>query len=203
LKAVSLILAAPITPNVEFLVDNAEDDWIGQKHDYIHIRMLAGAIKGWPGLLEKAYNHLNPGGWLECAEYERRYNNTLNNAPDIQNWQNGLHEAADKFGRTMDVAAKLEKWLKEVGLEDVVEEKTIVPVNPWPKDKGMKTIGAYRLLNFLDAASSYGQAYFTRVLGWSPEEYAVLNAKIRTQLKDRSTQLYAELLLPLRIRSFL
>ncbi|KAE9369972.1 TAM domain methyltransferase [Stipitochalara longipes BDJ] len=185
-----------VTPNVEFLVDDAEDEWIGQKYDYIHIRMLAGAIKDWPGLLRKAYNHLNPGGWLECAEFEvwiKSYNNTLHNAPDIQKWQDGLHEAADKFGRTMDVAPNLDKWLKETGLEDVVEEKTIVPGSPWAKDKELKTIGAYQLLNMLDAASSYGQAHFTRVLGWSPEEYAVLNAKVRTQLKDRSVQHYAEL----------
>ena len=158
--------------------------------------MLAGAIKDWPALLKKAYNHLNPGGWLECAEFEvwiKSYNNTLHNAPDIQKWQDGLHEAADKFGRTMDVAPRLEGWLKETGLEDVVEERTVVPGSPWAKDKEMKTIGAYQLLNMLDAASSYGQAHFTRVLGWSPDEYAVLNAKVRTQLKDRSVQHYAEL----------
>jgi hypothetical protein len=158
--------------------------------------MLAGAIKDWHGLLDKAYNHLNPGGYLECAEFEvwiRSYNDTIHNAPDIDTWQIGLQEAANKFGRTMEVAVNLEKWIKEAGFEDVVEEKTIVPSNPWPKDKEMKTIGAYQLLNMLEAASSYGQAHFTRVLGWSPEEYAVLNAKVKGQLKDRSLQLYSDL----------
>ena len=158
--------------------------------------MLAGAIKDWQGLLQKAYNHLNPGGYLECAEFEvwiRSYNDTIHNAPDIDIWQIGLQDAANKFGRTMEVAVNLEKWIKEVGFEDVVEEKTVVPSSPWPKDKELKTIGAYQLLNMLDAASSYGQAHFTRVLGWSPEEYAVLNAKVRAQLKDRSLQLYSDL----------
>lgn len=68
------------------LVDDAEDEWIGQKYDYIHIRMLAGAIKNWHGLLQKAYIHLNPGGYHECAEFEvwiRSYNDTIHNAPDI------------------------------------------------------------------------------------------------------------------------
>lgn len=156
--------------------------------------MLAGAIKDWKSLLRKAYNHLNPGGWIECAEFEvliRSYNDTIHNAPDIEKWQTGLHEAAEKFGRTMDVAAHLEEWLKETGLEEVVEEKTVVPGNPWPKDKDMKTMGAYQMMNMVDAASSYGQAHFTRVLGWLPEEYAVLNAKVRTQLKDRNLQLYS------------
>jgi hypothetical protein len=158
--------------------------------------MLAGAIKDWKALLQKAYNHLNPGGWLECAEFEvwiKSYNDTLKNAPDIQTWQNGLHEAADKFGRTMAVAENLDEWLKETGLQGVVEERSTVPGNPWPKDKDLKTMGAYQMVNMLDAASSYGQAHFTRVLGWSAEEYAVLNAKVRTQLKDRSLQLYSVL----------
>lgn len=185
-----------VVPNVEFLVDDAEDEWIGHKYDYIHIRMLAGAIKDFPGLLEKAYNHLNPGGYLECAEYKiwiRSYNDTIHNAPDIETWQVRLKDAAEKFGKTMEIAVHLEEWLKDVGFEDVVEEKTVVPSNPWPKDKEMKTIGAYQLLNMLDTASSYGQAHFTRVLGWSPAEYAVLNAKVRTQLQDRGLQLYSDL----------
>ena len=158
--------------------------------------MLAGAIKDWHGLLQKAYNHLSPGGYLECAEFEvwiRSYNDTIHNAPDINTWQIGLQEAANKFGRTMEVAVNLDKWVKEAGFADVVEEKTVVPSSAWPKEKEMKMVGAYQLLNMLDAASSYGQAHFTRVLGWSPQEYAVLNAKVRTQLKDRNLQLYSNL----------
>jgi hypothetical protein len=93
----------------------------------------------------------------------------------------------------MRVAEHLKEWVKEAGFEDVIEEKLVVPSSPWPKDKEMKTIGSYQVLNMLDSASIYGQAHFTRVLGWSPEEYAVLNAKVRTQLKDRGLQLFSNL----------
>jgi hypothetical protein len=37
----------------------------------------------------------------------------------------GLKEAAEKFGRTMEIAVDLMEWLKEAGLEDAVEEKTV------------------------------------------------------------------------------
>ena len=57
----------------------------------------------------------------------------------------------------------------------------------------MKALGAYQPLNILDADSSYGQVHFTRVLGWSANEYEVLNVKLRTQLKDRSLQLYPDM----------
>jgi hypothetical protein len=160
------------------------------------MRLLGGAIKDFPSLLRKAYNHLNPGGFIECAEFEvwiRSYNDTMHNAPDIQTWKVWLNEAADRFGRTMRVAERLEEWVKDAGFEDVIEEKVVVPSNPWPKDKEMKTIGSYQVLNMLDAASSYGQAHFTRVLDRTPEEYAVLSAKVRTQLKDRGLQLFSNL----------
>ena len=185
-----------VAPNVEFLVDDAEDVWLGNAYDFIHIRMLSGAIKDWPGLLARAFNHLNPGGWIELTEFEvwvHSYNNNLHRAPDIQTWQEGLREAAAMIGRQFDVAVNLEDWACHANFTDVTQHKMIVPAAPWAKNKEMKTLGAYQLLNMLDAASSYGQAHFTRVLGWSADEYAVLSAKVRTQLKDRTLQLYSDL----------
>jgi hypothetical protein len=183
-------------PNVEFLVEDAEDEWLGAPYDYIHMCMLAGSIKDWPGLLAKAFNHLTPGGWIEIVEFEVQlysHNDRIDQAPDILTWQKGLNKAANQIGRSMDVVVHLKNWVQAASFTDVVEEKKIVPVGPWPKDKDMKILGAYHLLNMLDAASSYGQAHFTRVLGWSAEEYAVLNAKVRSQMKDRNLQLYSNL----------
>lgn len=79
-------------------------------------------------------------------------------------------------------------WLR--GCE---EDKISVPTGPWPKNIEMKNLGTYMLLNMLDAASSYGQAHFTRVLGWTAQEYEILSGLVRTQLKDRKTQLYSDL----------
>lgn len=42
----------------------------------------------------------------------------------------------------------------------------------------------------LDSTSSYGSAHFTRVLGWSIDEYTVLSAKVRRELKNPNLQLY-------------
>jgi Methyltransferase domain len=196
MKVSVLLKLVRVAPNVEFLVDDAEDVWLGKTYDYVHIRMLSGAIKDWPGLLAKAFNHLNPGGWIELTEFEvwlHSYNNNLHHAPDIQTWQEGLREAAAMIGRRFDVAVNLEDWVRQANFTDITQHKIIIPAAPWPKNKEMKTLGAYQLLNMLDAASSYGQAHFTRVLGWSADEYAVLSAKVRNQLKDRTLQLYSDL----------
>jgi len=36
----------------------------------------------------------------------------------------------------------------------------------------------------LDATVAYGMAHFTRVLGWTPEEYQVLAAGVRNEFRD-------------------
>ncbi len=65
----------------------------------------------------------------------------------------------------------------------------------WPKDKTQKEVGAYQLQNMLDETTSYGMAHFTRVLGWSVEEYQVLVAGVRNQLRNNKLRLYAKFLL--------
>jgi len=68
-----------------------------------------------------------------------------------------------------------------------------VPNSPWPKDRRWKEIGLYQQHNMLDAASSYGQAHFTRVLGWTPEEFQVLSAGVRKELKNLKYHLRSNL----------
>ena len=104
-----------MAPNVEFIVEDAEDAWIGNHYDFIHIRTLVGAIKDWPGLLTNIFNHLNLGGWVEICDFEYVFKSQIDRmdlAPDIVSWTDGLDEAATKFGRRMDVAVHLKEWVK-------------------------------------------------------------------------------------------
>ncbi len=44
-------------PNLEFFVDDVEDEW-GYEHqpfDFIHARFKAGSIRDWPGLMRQAF----------------------------------------------------------------------------------------------------------------------------------------------------
>lgn len=42
----------------------------------------------------------------------------------------------------------------------------------------------------LDASSSYGSAHFTRVLGWHIDEFTVLSAGVKNEMKNTGLQLY-------------
>lgn len=58
-------------PNVQFEIDDAEQDWqYYTKFDYIHIRSMGGSISDWPRLMRQAYDNLHPGGWIEVVDFE-------------------------------------------------------------------------------------------------------------------------------------
>ncbi|KAG4026103.1 hypothetical protein MFRU_045g00480 [Monilinia fructicola] len=177
-----------IPPNLEFEVDDVEDTWrYSQKFDFIHIRSLGGSIASWPHLLDQAFNNLNEGGYIELVDFEYHgYSDdgTGDLAPSFQKWQAGLDEASKLFGRELNVAMKFKDWLNEAGFEAVVERHWRLPMAPWARDRRNKEIGLYMQQNMLDATVAYGMAHFTRILGWSPEEYQVLAAGVRNEFKD-------------------
>lgn len=183
-----------VPPNLEFVVDDVEDDWTGQPFDYIHIRMLAGAIKDWSRLLSQAFEYLNPGGWIEMTEFEinvHSNNDSPEQSPNIKFWCRSLAEAAKTIGRGFDVAFNAKAWMERAGFTNVVQEVQKIPSTPWPKNRRLKEIGLYQQQNMLDASVSYGQAHFTRVLDWTAEEYAVLSAQVRNELRDPKAHLFS------------
>lgn len=46
-----------VPPNVRFMVDDVEAEWVHPPEtlDYIHIRHMTSSIRDWPKLLEQAY----------------------------------------------------------------------------------------------------------------------------------------------------
>jgi hypothetical protein len=51
-----------VAPNLQFLIDDIEDDWGYEEDpfDYVHGRFLAGAILDWPKLVQQAYKYYYP-----------------------------------------------------------------------------------------------------------------------------------------------
>ena len=90
------------------------------------MRSLGGSIKDWPSLLTQAHHHLTPNGWIELVEFEVliRIQNEQDTEfpPMIKKWQEGLHEAGERIGRSFEVATKAKEWLQEIGFVDVTEE---------------------------------------------------------------------------------
>jgi SAM-dependent methyltransferase len=174
-------------PNVRFLVDDVELDWAEpQPYDLIHCRYMAGSIKDWPRLIRQMYENLKPGGWLELQESANTmYSQDGSLAKDnpMVRMMEGLMEACQKIGRTLDPAPSMEQWVKDAGFVNVKVETFKLPVGSWPKDPRLKEIGTLMGVNFTEGVEAFTAALFADVLGWSKEEITVLNAGVRNAVK--------------------
>ncbi|KAL2141317.1 hypothetical protein VTI28DRAFT_2551 [Corynascus sepedonium] len=174
-------------PNVRFIIDDVELDWAEpQPYDLVHCRYMAGAIKDWPRLIQQMYANLKPGGWIELQESANTLysqDGTLATDNPMVKMMEGLMEACDKIGRTMDPAPNFEKWVKEAGFVNVKVQTFKLPIGSWPKDPRLKEIGTLLGVNFTEGVEAFTAALFADVLGWKKDEITVLNAGVRSAVK--------------------
>jgi cyclopropane fatty-acyl-phospholipid synthase-like methyltransferase len=58
-----------IPPNLTFEVDDLEEQWtFPEPFDFIFARMMVGSFANFPRFFEQSFEHLTPGGWLECMD---------------------------------------------------------------------------------------------------------------------------------------
>ncbi|KAH8689643.1 S-adenosyl-L-methionine-dependent methyltransferase [Talaromyces proteolyticus] len=178
-----------VPPNVKFIIDDIELDWNeSQPYDYIHCRYMAGSIKDWPRLIRQCYENLKPGGWLELQESANTlYSEDNSLKPDnaMVTMMNGLMEACEKIGRTMDPAPSMKEWVQDAGFEKVKQEIFKLPIGSWPKDPRLKEIGTLLGVNFVEGVEAFTAAPFKDILGWSEEEVQILNANVRSAIRRR------------------
>ncbi|KAK1625221.1 S-adenosyl-L-methionine-dependent methyltransferase [Colletotrichum phormii] len=178
-----------VPPNVKFIIDDVELDWAEpEQYDYIHCRYMAGSIKDWPRLVNQIYENLKPGGWVEFQESANTlYSEDGSLKPDnaMVQMMDGLMEACEKIGRTMDPAPSFKRWTEQAGFQKVGEQRFKLPIGSWPKDARLKEVGTLMGVNFLEGVEAFTAALFKDVLGWSPEEVTVLNAGVRAAVWKR------------------
>ncbi|KAJ0299712.1 hypothetical protein COL5a_005073 [Colletotrichum fioriniae] len=178
-----------VPPNVKFIIDDVELDWAEpEQYDYIHCRYMAGSIKDWPRLVNQIYKNLKPGGWVEFQESANTlYSEDGSLKPDnaMVQMMDGLMEACEKIGRTMDPAPSFKRWTEEAGFQKVGEQRFKLPIGSWPRDARLKEVGTLMGVNFLEGVEAFTAALFKDVLGWSLEEVTVLNAGVRAAVRKR------------------
>lgn len=191
----SPIQSAWVPPNVKFEIDDCTDDWTFplEHFDFIHIRTLGGSIKDWPALLRRCYQHLKPGGKLEIAEGRTNFwcnDNTFPPDCAVKQWLDDFHRYCAMAGIEFDVIPKVPAWMESTGFIGVQTLDCPVPVGTWPKDPALKRIGAvFRNHQYL-AFEAYAVALFTRVGGWSQDEFQVLIAKAREEMATNKQHIY-------------
>jgi hypothetical protein len=102
-------------------------------------------------------------------------------------------EAAQKTGRPLTNVQHYARWMREIGFEDVHEERFHVPTSLWPKAKHLKLVGRYFQADLLLGIDAMSMMLFTSVLGWSAERLKAFTEEVLRDIRDASIHAYMPL----------
>ncbi|KAH7157274.1 S-adenosyl-L-methionine-dependent methyltransferase [Dactylonectria estremocensis] len=183
-----------VPPNVEFFVDDIEENWTySTKFDYIHSRMMTSSISSWPKYLRQMFKNLAPGGYAELQEIDivcKSDDGTLTDDHALFKAIELCCQAAEKFGREFQELEKLKTLMAEAGFVDVVETPLKWPSNTWPAEKRLKEIGAWNHENMSSGLEAFTMAPLTRGHDMTPEEVNLLLVDVRKDLRNKEIHAY-------------
>ncbi|RKK93761.1 hypothetical protein BFJ68_g15433 [Fusarium oxysporum] len=180
---------SPIQPsmvplNCRFEIDDLEDAWtFKHQFDFIFIRSMIASFKSWPDIFSKAFENLEPGGYIEVQDnvYPLASDDGTIHNTDILTWSELMVKAANKIGRSITVASKFKSMLEDAGFIDIVEIKKRIPMNRWPKRSRYKELGTWSCYMLQSSLEGISMGLLTR-LGLTVDEVHVLLARVRRDL---------------------
>ncbi|RKU45314.1 hypothetical protein DL546_007218 [Coniochaeta pulveracea] len=190
---------SPVQPefvpvNCQFEIDDLEKDWMWSKpFDFIFSRMMDGSFVDHGAIVQKAYDHLEPGGYFEAQDMGLPLgcdDGSLTEDSDIWKWMLLVMEGMDKLGRPVRGAHLWKRCMEAAGFEDVVETVYKWPTNRWPRSPKFKELGMWSLANMDAALEAATLAPLTRALDFSMEEVLVMVGNVRKVLRDPSVHAY-------------
>ncbi|KAL2140269.1 hypothetical protein VTI28DRAFT_4024 [Corynascus sepedonium] len=194
----SPIQPAFVPPNVRFFIEDSSDDWdYPDLFDFIHTRVTIGCWSDMKTqIIERAFDHLQPGGWLECQEIPCMIGCDDGTMPDDYGWLRWVREfqaAGQLAQRDLNVGPHIKDWMREVGFVDIHESVFKIPINGWPKEMRLKHVGMMWQRNLLEGVSAFSLGMFNRFLGKTVEEIELSLVDVRRSLFDRDVHAYHRL----------
>jgi metalloendopeptidase OMA1, mitochondrial len=153
--------------------------------------MMLGAFPDFKVIIKKAYENLEPGGWFESQELWPRaccVDGTMPEDWKFIEWAANQDEAAMNANQPLRIANKLARWYKEAGFVDVQQHICRIPIGGYLNEAQPKMIGKFWLRQLIEGLPAFTMAYFTRHLGWSPDQVEVYLVEVRKALKDLETR---------------
>lgn len=175
-----------------------EDPWnMPGRFDLVHTREMNGlAIKDWLKFYKQAYTSLQPGGWMECQEFDFNISVDDNSMPKDSKvlkwqalWESGGAKATPKLSARC-FPEQMKKAMEQAGFVNTKIIPFKMPIGPWAKDPILKQSGLYTLVGLLDGVSGISLRVFTGLLGWTPEATEELLDEVRAEWKNKKIHSY-------------
>ncbi|CAK7217365.1 hypothetical protein SCUCBS95973_003124 [Sporothrix curviconia] len=187
-----------VPPNLRFEIDDVEDEWVySVPFDFVHGRYILPSLKDPRATLQRIFEFLQPGGWVEIMEtlmVIEAIDDSLSKTV-LPRWHQLILDGVRKMGRGDPmVPLKARQWLSEIGFVNVTEKKFAVPANSWARGDEQKIRGHLMMTNLLEAAQGITMSICMRVWGWTKEEVEVFLVDVRAALKDRANHGYVPIL---------
>ena len=188
----SAIQPTYLPPNCNFIIDDAEDEWVfPNQFDYIHGRALLSCFKDPKEVFKSAFNALKPGGYLELQDgcFPLRYAGDPPVDSHIYKWMEIVTQGAAKAGRPWTNAQYYKQWLEELGFEDVKEKLYYLPTSQWAKGKYFKELAMYFQEDLLNAAEGISLKTMA-VMGWKADDIREFLVGVKEDIKDKNIHAY-------------
>lgn len=133
-----------------------------------------------------------PGGVIEAHEYDFHiYNQDGPEPPAVQEYIRAMIEATEKLGSGVDIGHKHADWIKAAGFEDVEDTIITCPLGTWAKDKRIKEMGRFNMVQMVEGVGNYAVGALTAI-GKPVEEVQVLVAQAKKELMDKQYKHYVK-----------
>ncbi|CCT75453.1 related to TAM domain methyltransferase [Fusarium fujikuroi IMI 58289] len=181
-----------VPPNLKFLVDDIEDEWMhGGDFDFVHMRCISPWLKDEVKVLRQAHDHMKPGAWIEIQELDARANcDDGSLAPDapLAKFFDTAEQAVASFGMKFRAGENLREPLEKAGFTNVSCKVLKVPIGTWAKDKKLRLIGLYLKTAVSDMFGAMAAKPLRKIL--EPEEIEVFLADARKDLDNVNIHSY-------------
>ncbi|KAH6984716.1 S-adenosyl-L-methionine-dependent methyltransferase [Ilyonectria sp. MPI-CAGE-AT-0026] len=185
-----------VPPNVKFLVDDVEDEWLnGDDFDFVHLRNMIPILKSPVGLLKQAYAHMKPGAWVELQDVDGDVHTDDDSIPKdwpIKRFTELLLEAFAQFGTNAHAAVFGGQYLAEAGFVNIKHNYIKLPYGTWPRDKVMRLVGMYYRTACEEFFPAVGAIHFP-MLGWEKPAIEIFFAECRKSMRDPNVHAYGKM----------
>lgn len=126
-----------VPPNVRFLVDDIEDEWMDRGgYDFINLRHSCMYLQDMDKLINNCYSHLKEGGWLEITDYctfIRCDDGTMPPGHPVAQVAGMMHKCLLNYGMNGYIINELEQKYKNAGFKNIQCRVIKTPIGPWPR----------------------------------------------------------------------